>query len=152
MIRRLKDRKGVPAEFVRLSRRMANDDPRVFRIASEAVNDWLERFPRIARAAGGSDDPATRSTRMLNEAYMAAAAAQDSVRVGDDDPDAMFAAQCGIAREQTALGVSTEWVVALMQIRCFAAGYMLGALGHRESCDEIGRLFNAYVEQVERTR
>ncbi len=81
---------------------------------------------------------------------MAAAAAQAAVRAGDDDPHPMFSAQFDIAREQTAMGVSTEWVVALMQIRCFAAGYMLGALGHRESCDELGRLFNAFVEQVER--
>jgi hypothetical protein len=149
--RRLKERNETPAEFVRLSRRMANDDPLVFRVASQAVNDWLERFPRIARAAGESDDPATRSARMLSEAYMAAAAAQSAVRVGDGDPTLMFNVQFGIAREQTALGVSTEWVVALMQIRCFASGYMLGALGHRDACDELGRLFNAFVEQVERT-
>lgn len=148
--RRLKDRNEIPAEFVPLARRMANDDPLVFEVASQAVNDWLERFPRIARAAGQSDDPATRSTRMLSEAYMAASATQSAVRAGDHDPNPLFNFQFGIAQEQTAMGVSTEWVVALMQIRCFAAGYMLGALGHRESCDELGRLFNAFVEHVER--
>lgn len=149
--RRLKERNEIPAEFVRLGRRMASDDPLVFRIASQAVDDWLERFPRIARTAGQSDDPATRSARMLSEAYMAAAATQAAVVADDHDPTVMFNAQFAIAREQTALGVSTEWVVALMQIRCFASGYMLGALGHRDACDELGRLFNAFVEQVERS-
>jgi hypothetical protein len=150
--RRAKDREETPAEIVDIRRQLAQDDPLVFQVASQAVSDWRERFPHIARAAGAADDRATRSTRMLSEAFTAASATRTAVAAGGGQPGPIFSEQFGISQEQAGMGVSKEWVVALMQIRCFASGYMLGVLGRRQDCDELGRLFNAFVEQVERAK
>jgi hypothetical protein len=147
-----RDRTGPPDQIIQIGRQLARDDPLVFRVASQAVDDWLERFPQIARAASQSDDRATDSTRMLSEAFMAASATQAVADAGEADAGSIFNEQFDIAQEQTALGVAKEWVVAFMQIRCFAAGYMLGALGRRAECEELGRLFNTFVEQVQQAK
>lgn len=131
--------------MVRVGRELAARDALAFRVAQEAVGDWLEeRFPDMAELAGRSDEVATRPARMLIEAFSSASAVRAAASAGDD-PDAIFNEQAAIAQEQSAGGTTKEWVVGFMQLRCIAIGYMLGSLGDEDATRQSGDLFRDFM-------
>lgn len=130
-------------EIVRVGREMAARDGLAFNVAQEAVGDWMKEFPEIAEAAGRSDQGATRPTRLMIEAFSSASAVRGAVDAGDS-AEAIFNEQAAIAQEQAST-TTKQWVVGLMQIRCIAVGYMLGALNQEQKAREFGDLFREFM-------
>ena len=60
----------------------------------------------------------------MAEGYTAARSAAGTVEDGAS-PMAIFERQSTIVFDQAERGVTKEWVVAFMQIRCIATGYVL---------------------------
>ncbi len=117
-------------------------DTTAFKVAERALDSWLERFPDVARQAQESDG-STKRGRVLAEAYTAATATRLALEEGDEAA-VIFDDQQMLANAQTEAGMTREWVVAFMQIRCIAIGYMLSQLGRRDMTSELGRLFREF--------
>jgi hypothetical protein len=118
-------------------------DPQVMEVAKRAVRSWLERFPDVAEQAYASDDGRTSEETLVTEGCNAADATRGYIASGDS-PLTIFEKQSAIAFDQAEAGVTKEWVVGFMQIRCIATGYMLHNLGHDTTMKEFARLFREF--------
>jgi hypothetical protein len=145
MVGASKPEADAPSETVTVGRDMAEKDPRAFLVAQEAVRDWLERFPGFAEEAGRSDGGETGASRLLIEAFSAASAAQAAAYAGDG-PEAIFNEVSLVAREQVAAGMTKAWVLAFMQIRCIAVGYMLAATSGTDVTKEFWALSASFLD------
>lgn len=133
-------------DIVRVGRELAARDALAFEVAQEAVQDWLKMFPGVADAAGHSDGGATTPSRMLIEGFSAATAAREAYAAGDD-VEGIFNEQAFIAQEHATRGITKQWVVGFMQIRCIAIGYMFGFLGNEKAAREFGDLFRNFFRE-----
>jgi hypothetical protein len=122
---------------------VAMKDAQARDVATRAVRAWLTRFPEVARQAHDSDGGRTDRSTMLAEAYSAAEATRGLVASGDSALT-MFEKQSSIAFSQAEEGVTKEWVVAYMQIRCISTGYMLETLGCEATMRHFARLFRDF--------
>ena len=105
---------------------VAVEDAEAYDVAKRAVQSWRERFPHVVEQAVASDGGRTTPATLVAEGYTAARSARGTVEDGAT-PMTMFERQSTIAFDQAERGVTKEWVVAFMQIRCIATGYMLHA-------------------------
>jgi hypothetical protein len=124
---------------------VAVEDAEAYDVAKRAVQSWRERFPHVVEQAVASDGGRTTPATLVAEGYTAARSARGTVEDGAT-PMTMFERQSTIAFDQAERGVTKEWVVAFMQIRCIATGYMLHALGHDAEMKEFGRLFREFFD------
>jgi hypothetical protein len=141
--RRTRSDENLP-EIVRFARDAAARDPQAFSAAQRAVEIWLSDYAEVARLAGESDRGETTATRQLIEGFSAASASREALQAGDST-EAIFNEQVAIAQGQAGQGVTKEWVVGFMHIRCIAVGLMFGLLGHKEACIEFGRRFREFT-------
>jgi hypothetical protein len=139
-------RAGSPLQVV--ADDMANRDPVALEVAKHALSDWLAKYPELAQLAGESDHGATGTPRMLTEAWAAASAVRGVSEAGAS-MDGLFNEQCFLAQNQARVGITREWTVAFMQIRCISIGYMLGFLGHENEAAEFGAEFRAFMAERE---
>jgi hypothetical protein len=124
---------------------VAVEDAEAYDVAKRAVEAWRDRFPHVVEQAETSDGGRTTPAVLVAEGYTAARSARGTVDRGDA-PITIFERQSSIAFDQAERGVTKEWVVAFMQIRCIATGYMLHALGHDAEMKEFGRLFREFFD------
>jgi hypothetical protein len=124
---------------------VAVEDAEAYDVAKRAVQSWRERFPHVVEQAVRSDGGRTTPATLVAEGYTAARAARGTVEDGAT-PMTLFERQSTIAFDQAERGVTKEWVVAFMQIRCIATGYMLHTLGHDAEMKEFGRLFREFFD------
>jgi len=124
---------------------VAVEDAEAYDVAKRAVQSWRERFPHVVEQAVASDGGRTTPATLVAEGYTAARSARGTVADGAT-PMTMFERQSTIAFDQAERGITKEWVVAFMQIRCIATGYMLHALGHDAEMKEFGRLFREFFD------
>lgn len=137
--------RGAPTELQTAAAKMSASDPDAFSIAQEVVKDWLEHYPVLAQRAGESDGGANGATRLLVEAFSAITALKDSLANGSpDDAEALFNTNIEIAQDQARTGVTKQWVVAFMMVRCIATSYQLFMMGRREAADNFRALYDEW--------
>ena len=139
------DEERVPEPLAAPLPGIAVEDAEAYDVAKRAVQSWRERFPQVVEQAVGSDGGRTAPATLVAEGYTAARSTRGAVEDGAT-PMALFERQSTIAFDQAERGVTKEWVVAFMQIRCIATGYMLHTLGHDAEMKEFGRLFREFFD------
>jgi hypothetical protein len=124
---------------------VAVEDAEAYDVAKRAVQSWRDRFPQVVEQAVTSDSGRTTPATLVAEGYTAARSTRGTIERGAT-PMTLFERQSTIAFDQAERGVTKEWVVAFMQIRCIATGYMLHALGYDAEMREFGRLFREFFD------